>query len=70
MTPISLADMGVTNAPSGLKATGGYFDITPAELVTGYATERGLFTAKDVYSAAKNQPVSEWLNSQLMDKVS
>lgn len=67
MTPISLADLGVENAPDRLEATGGYFDITPAELVTGYVTERGLLTAKEVYLVAKNQPVSEWLKFQLLD---
>lgn len=65
MTPISLENMGMIDIPDGLKAAGRYFDITPAEYVTGYGTESGLLTANDVYIAAKNQPVSVWLKSQL-----
>jgi translation initiation factor 2B subunit (eIF-2B alpha/beta/delta family) len=67
MTPISLADLGVINAPDRLETTGSYFDITPAELVTGYVTEHGLLTAKEVHLIAKNQPVSEWLKSHLLE---
>lgn len=66
MTPLSLADMGVMNASDGVTATGSYFDVTPAELVTGYATERGLLDVKDVHAAALSQPVSVWLKSQIM----
>lgn len=65
LTPISLADMGLRDIPAGLKAAGSYFDITPSEFVTGYATEKGLLTSKDVFIAAKKQQVSNWLKSQL-----
>jgi translation initiation factor 2B subunit (eIF-2B alpha/beta/delta family) len=65
MTPVSLEDMGLRDIPAGLKAAGSYFDITPSEFVTGYATEKGLLTSQDVFIAAKKQPVSNWLKSQL-----
>lgn len=69
MTPLSLMEIGVTDAPNGVTATGSYFDITPANLVTGYATQRGLLNVQDIYSIAKNQPVSSWLKSQITNSV-
>jgi translation initiation factor 2B subunit (eIF-2B alpha/beta/delta family) len=64
-TPLKLKDIGLTDDPGNLRATGSYFDVTPAEFVTGYGTERGLLSAKDVALAAQQRPVSKWLKSQL-----
>jgi translation initiation factor 2B subunit (eIF-2B alpha/beta/delta family) len=64
-TPLTLDDIGLTGDPGSLKATGSYFDITPAEFVTGYGTERGLLNAEDVALAAQQRPVSKWLKLQL-----
>jgi translation initiation factor 2B subunit (eIF-2B alpha/beta/delta family) len=61
LSPISFKDLGLENAPPGLQVSGSFFDNTPAALISGYATERGLVQAAEIPALAPDWRVSRWL---------
>jgi translation initiation factor 2B subunit (eIF-2B alpha/beta/delta family) len=65
LSPIGFKDLGMAEAPSGLQAGGSFFDVTPAELITGYATERGLVQADAIPALAPDWRVSRWLAEEV-----
>jgi methylthioribose-1-phosphate isomerase len=46
---------GISIAPAGSPALNPAFDVTPAELVTGFITEKGIFGPKDVKKVMENE---------------
>lgn len=67
MTAVSLESLGLIDPPPKLFAYGSYFDTTPSEFISGYVTENGLLSAKDLLKFGVDQPVSKWLKSQLLE---
>jgi len=46
---------GMSIAPAGSPALNPAFDVTPAELVTGFITEKGMFCPKDIRKVMNNE---------------
>ena len=46
---------GTSIAPAGSRALNPAFDVTPAELVTGFITEKGIFDPKDIREVMKDE---------------
>lgn len=61
LNPISFKDLGLESAPPDLKVSGSFFDITPAALISGYATERGLVQAAEIPALVPDWRISRWL---------
>jgi translation initiation factor 2B subunit (eIF-2B alpha/beta/delta family) len=57
--------MGLDFQSPCLAVTGTYFDITPANLIRAYATERGLLTEDEVIRLASQITTSPWLAERL-----
>jgi len=49
---------GIPVAPEGVDALNFAFDITPAELITGIITERGIYRPEDIFRAVGDMPGS------------
>ncbi len=62
---ISADDIGIKITNPSLKISGSFFDRTPPEYITGYATELGLFNQAEIKQYANRIPVSQWLRDQL-----
>ena len=63
--PITSNDLGLVSTLPTLDVTGTFFDITPAELITGYATEMGILTAVEIPKKVSSMRISAWLSEQL-----
>lgn len=63
--PITLNDMGLIDTTDKIKPYGDFFDTTPSDLISGYITEKKLFTVDDIQFHVKQQSVSKWLKQQL-----
>jgi len=63
--PIRAQDLGIDSINSFLNVTGSFFDITPPNLISAYATELGILEASEIPSTYSKMPVSGWLVQQL-----
>lgn len=69
LTTLSTKDLGLNFSHPELQVIGSLFDITPAELINGYATERGIVNASEIPSIISDKRVSSWLMEQLSKRL-
>jgi len=69
LTSLSPKDLGLNFSHPELQVSGSLFDITPAELISGYATEKGIVNASEIPSIISDKRVSRWLMEQLSKRL-
>ncbi len=62
---ITAGDVGLKISDPTLRITGSFFDRTPPEFITGYATELGLLDQAGIKRYANQIQLSKWLEDQL-----
>jgi translation initiation factor 2B subunit (eIF-2B alpha/beta/delta family) len=65
LTGFGAEGMGLDFQEPSLAVTGTYFDITPANLVRAYSTERGLLKEDEIQALAAQIEISPWLAKRL-----
>jgi translation initiation factor 2B subunit (eIF-2B alpha/beta/delta family) len=70
LTDFGPEGMGIDFQEPSVSVTGTYFDITPANLVRAYATERGLLEENEIRDLATQIEISPWLAKRLQENSS
>jgi methylthioribose-1-phosphate isomerase len=66
LDPIARADVLPADAPAKAKVTGALFDSTPAHLIRGIVTERGVIAPAACSALMREMPISQYLCQKLL----
>jgi translation initiation factor 2B subunit (eIF-2B alpha/beta/delta family) len=64
--PIARGDVLPANAPAEAAVTGALFDSTPAHLIRGVVTERGVIAPAACSALMREMPISQYLSEKLL----
>lgn len=66
-TNLRRTDLGITSTSKSLKVVGSFFDVTPADFIHRYLTDRGVYKAGDLARELSDHSINEWFRGELVN---